>query len=79
MIDSVSDIILLSGDATPKNIILRTLPAPRNPQNFYPTAAQVALGVSFGASPEYQTGTLVGAGGSAVYRVVGSPVVRRLS
>lgn len=82
MIDSYSDIVLRAGDATPKDIVLRAAPSPRNPQNNYPTAAQVQSGVTFGAGQlywqAYETGTYTGGGGSAVFRVIGSGVVRRL-
>ena len=81
MIDSVSDIVLRAGDATPKDIVLRVPPSPRNPMNAYPTAAQVQSGVAFGAGlpnfSNYETGTLVAGGGSAVFRPIGSAVVRR--
>lgn len=83
MIDSVSDIVLRATDATPKDIVLRVPPSPRNPMNRYPTAAEVKTGVVLGAGlpwfQNYETGTYAGAGGSAVFRPVGSAVVRRLT
>lgn len=68
MIDSYSDIVLRAGDATPKDIVLRPAPSPRNPQNKYPTAAQVATGIQFGPGQlqwqEYETGTAAAGGTS---------------
>lgn len=80
MIDSYSDIVVRPFDATPKDIVLRPMPSPRNPMNYYPTAAETKLGVLVGAGQydfkEYEVGTLVSGGGSAAYRVIGSPIVR---
>lgn len=82
MIDSYSDVILRAFDATPNDVVLRTMPSPRNPQNYYPTAAQTQLGIQVGAGQffyqEYETGTLVAGGGSASYRPIGSSIVRRV-
>lgn len=84
MIDSYSDIVLRPGDATPKDIVLRPCPSPRNPQNRYPDAADVKSGTVFGPGQlwwqEYETGTYVGGGGGGLSaRVIGSPVVRRIA
>lgn len=84
MIDSYSDIVLRAGDATPKDIVLRPSPSPRNPQNRYPEASEVKTGVMFGPGQlywqEYETGTYAGGGGGGLSaRVIGSLVVRRIS
>ena len=67
MQDSYSDIIVRAGDATDTHVVLRAAPSPRNPQNRYPTAAQVETGIIFGPGQkqgqEYETGTLVAGGG----------------
>mgnify|MGYP001582166954 CR=1 FL=1 len=67
MLDSYSDIVVRGSHATAANIIIRAAPSPRNPQNRYPTAAQVALNILFGPGQkqyqEYLTGTLVAGGG----------------
>lgn len=80
MIDSYSDIVIRPFDATPKDIVLRPMPSPRNPMNYYPTAAETKLGILVGAGQydfkEYEVGTLVSGGGSAAYRVIGSAIVR---
>lgn len=76
-------VVLRPFHATPKNIVLRTMPSPHHSHQRFPDADDVRSGTVFGAGQfeqqDYLTGTLVAGGGSAAYRAVGSAVVRRLS
>ena len=77
-----SKIVLRAFDATPTKVVLRPLLGIHNSQQRFPVAADVRSGTVFGPGVydqvDYLTGTLVAGGGSAAFRVVGSPVVRRL-
>jgi len=74
--------ILRTTHATPKTCALRTVPGVYNSQQRWPDVDDVRVGTIYGPGQfeqqEYLTGTLIAGGGSAAYRVIGSPVVRRL-
>lgn len=75
-------IVVRTFHATPTTVVVRSMPPIHNSTQRFPTAAQVESGIVFGPGQYdhvgYETGTLVAGGGSAVYRVIGSAVVRRL-
>lgn len=77
-----SKIILRTFHATPKTVVLRELPGIHNSNQRFPNVADVRVGTIYGPGvydqTEYLTGTMAAGGGSAAFRVVGSPVVRRL-
>lgn len=74
--------VMRATHATPKTVAIRPPGAIHNSQQRFPNVADVRTGTIYGpAIPEWQeylTGTMVAGGGSAAYRVIGSPVVRRL-
>ncbi len=67
--------------ATASTIVLRPMPSSHNSQQRFPDVDQVESGVIYGPGQfeqqEYLTGTFSGGGGGAVFRPIGSPVVRR--
>lgn len=69
--------------ATPKTCMVRPQPGIHNSQQRFPNVADVRTATIYGPGQfeqqEYLTGTLVAGGGSAAYRVIGSPVIRRMS
>lgn len=77
-----SKVVLRTLHATPSTVVLRAPPGVHNSQQRFPNIADVRVGTIYGPSvfdqTEYLTGTMAAGGGSAAYRVVGSPVVRRL-
>lgn len=76
-------VILRAFHATPKTIVLREMPGIHNSQQRFPNVADVRVGTVYGPGQYeqqgYLTGTMVAGGGSAAYRPIGSPVIRRLS
>ena len=76
-------VILRAFHETPKTIVLREMPGIHNSQQRFPNVADVRVGTVYGPGQYeqqgYLTGTMVAGGGSAAYRPIGSPVIRRLS
>lgn len=74
--------VLRTFHASPATVVLRELLGVHNSQQRFPNVADVRSGTLYGPSVYdqvgYLTGTMVAGGGSAAFRVVGSPVVRRL-
>lgn len=77
-----SKVVLRTTHATPSTVVLRDTPTPHHSHHRFPVAADVRSGTVFGPGQfeqqSYLTGTMVAGGGSAAYRPIGSPVVRRL-
>lgn len=74
--DNYTNIVLRAFDATPTNIVLRTMPSPCHSWNRWPAAADVRSGTVFGEGQNYQTGyetgtMSAGSGGTVVYTFVG--------
>ena len=78
-----SKLVLRTTHATPSTIVLRAPPSSHNSQQRFPDVDDVRQGTIYGPGQfeqqEYLTGTLISGGGSAAYRPIGSPVVRRIS
>lgn len=78
-----SKVVLRPFHATPSKVVLRALPGCHHSHMRFPLPADVRTGTVFGPGQfeqqEYQTGTMVAGGGSAAYRPVGSPIVRRVN
>lgn len=76
-----SKLVVRTTHATPSTIVLRPAPSSHHSHQRFPGAADVRSGTVFGPGQfeqqEYLTGTLVSGGGSAVFRPIGSAVVRR--
>lgn len=74
--------VLRAFHATPTTVVLRELLGAHNSNQRFPNVADVRQGTVYGPSVYdqvgYLTGTMVAGGGSAAFRVVGSPIVRRL-
>lgn len=75
-------LIVRTFHATPSTVVLREMPGVHNSQQLFPNVADVRTATIYGPGQyeqqDYLTGTLVAGGGSAAYRPVGSPVVRRI-
>lgn len=75
-------VVLRTTHATPSTVVLRDAEPPYHSHHRFPAAADVRSGTVFGPGiyeqQGYLTGTLVAGGGSAVYRPIASPVVRRM-
>ncbi|TXH57903.1 MAG: hypothetical protein E6Q97_03455 [Desulfurellales bacterium] len=69
--------------ATPTTVVLREMPGVHNSQQRFPNIADVRIGTIYGPGQfeqqGYLTGTLVAGGGSAAYRPIGSPVIRKFN
>lgn len=78
-----SKVVLRTLHATPSTVVLRSTPTPHHSHHRFPDIDDVRNGTVYGPGQfeqqDYLTGTMVAGGGSAVYRPVGSPVVRRVS
>ncbi len=74
-------VVLRTTHATPSTVVLRESPGPHHSQQRFPNVADVRSGTVYGPGQfdqqGYLTGTMVAGGGSAAYRPIGSPVVRR--
>lgn len=77
-----SKVVLRIFHATPSTVVMRALPGIHNSNQRFPNYADVRSGTVYGPGvydqTEYLTGTMFAGGGSAAFRVIGSPVVRRL-
>ena len=66
-VQNFSKVVLRPFHATPKTVMLRTMPSPYHSHQKWPTKAQVQSGVTFGPGQfemqEYETGTYAGGGG----------------
>lgn len=75
--------VLRTFHATPSTVVLRPMPSSHNSQQRFPDVDDVRVGTIYGPGQfeqqEYLTGTMVAGGGSAAYRPIGSPVVRRIA
>lgn len=75
--------ILRTTHATPTTCALRAQPSIHNSRQRFPDVDDVRTGTVYGPEQfdwqEYLTGTMVAGDGSAAYRVIGSPIVRRIS
>lgn len=76
-------IVLRTFHATPTTVVMRSAPGIHNSQQRFPNVADVRSGTIYGPGQfeqqDYLTGTMVSGGGSAAFRVIGSPVIRRMS
>lgn len=63
-VQNFSKVVLRPFHATPKTVMLRTMPSPYHSHQRWPSAAQVQSGLVFGPGQfeqqEYETGTLTG-------------------
>jgi len=75
-------VVLRTLHASPSTVVLRDTEPVYHSHQRWPSAADVRSGTVFGPGQfeqqTYETGTLVSGGGSAVFRPIGSPVVRRV-
>ncbi len=80
-VPNFSKVVLRTTHATPRTVVLRAAPGPYHSHHRFPNVADVRVGTVYGPGQfeqqDYLTGTMVAGGGSAAYRPIGSPVVRR--
>jgi hypothetical protein len=73
-------LIVRTFHATPSTVVLREMPGVHNSHQRFPVVADVRTGTIYGPGQfeqqAYLTGTMVAGGGSAIFRPIGSSVVR---